>query len=215
MKGLFAHPDGDQLTMLNVYHAFKSPVAQADPRKWCHEHFLSLRALQSADNVRQQLKRIMEKSELELVSTDFNDKEYYTNIRRALVAGFFMQVAKKEPSGKTYKTVKDDQTVLLHPSTVLGVDSEWVVYNEFVLTTKNYVRTVTSVKPEWLLVCSRLPSQRAILIIFQDIAPTYYDLATFQKGEIKNALQRTLDKINRKEAMKGGGRWRSASIMIK
>jgi pre-mRNA-splicing factor ATP-dependent RNA helicase DHX15/PRP43 len=137
--------------MLNVYHAFKGAEAQADPKRWCHEHFLSLRALQSADNVRQQLKRIMEKSELDLVSTDFNDKDYYTNIRRALVAGFFMQVAKKEPSGKTYKTVKDDQNVLLHPSTVLGVDSEWVVYNEFVLTTKNYVRTVTSVRPEWLL----------------------------------------------------------------
>src|SRR6266536_1963572 len=105
MKALFAHPDGDHLTLLNVYHAFKSPQAQANPRKWCHEHFLSLRALQSADNVRQQLKRIMEKSELDLVSTDFNDKNYYTNIRRALVAGFFMQVAKKDSSGKTYKTV--------------------------------------------------------------------------------------------------------------
>ena len=153
MKALFAHPDGDHLTMLNVYHAFKGPEAQADPKKWCHEHFLSLRALQSADNVRQQLKRIMEKSEVELVSTPFTDKDYYTNIRRALVSGFFMQVAKKEGNGKTYKTVKDDQSVLLHPSTVLGVDSEWVVYNEFVLTTKNYVRTVTAVRPEWLLVC--------------------------------------------------------------
>jgi pre-mRNA-splicing factor ATP-dependent RNA helicase DHX15/PRP43 len=153
MKALFAHPDGDHLTMLNVYHAFKGPEAQADPKKWCHEHFLSLRALQSADNVRQQLKRIMEKSEVELVSTPFTDKDYYTNIRRALVSGFFMQVAKKEGNGKTYKTVKDDQSVLLHPSTVLGVDSDWVVYNEFVLTTKNYVRTVTAVRPEWLLVC--------------------------------------------------------------
>jgi len=42
--------------------------------------------------------------------------------------------------------------VMLHPSTVLAVDSEWVVYNEFVLTTKNYVRTVTSIRPEWLMV---------------------------------------------------------------
>ncbi|KUJ22945.1 P-loop containing nucleoside triphosphate hydrolase protein [Mollisia scopiformis] len=188
MKALFAHPDGDHLTMLNVYHAFKGAVAQANPKQWCHEHFLSLRALQSADNVRQQLKRIMEKSEVELLSTPFEDKDYYTNIRRALVAGFFMQVAKKDPSGKTYKTVKDDQSVLLHPSTVLGVDSDWVVYNEFVLTTKNYVRTVTSVKPEWLL----------------DIAPTYYDLETFAKGEIKTALQRTMDKVKRRQAMKGG-----------
>lgn len=188
MKALFAHPDGDHLTMLNVYHAFKGAEAQGDPKRWCHEHFLSLRALQSADSVRQQLKRIMEKSELELLSTPFNDKNYYTNIRRALVAGFFMQVAKKEGTGKTYKTIKDDQNVLLHPSTVLGVDSEWVVYNEFVLTTKNYVRTVTSVKPEWLL----------------DIAPVYYDLSTFSKGEIKTALQKAADRIKRKQAQKGG-----------
>ena len=69
-----------------------------------------------------------------------------------------MQVAKREGSGKTYKTVKDDQAVLLHPSSVLGIDSEWVVYNEFWLTTKNYVRTVTGVKPEWLLVCFEFPN---------------------------------------------------------
>ena len=152
MKNLFAHPDGDHLTMLNVYHAFKGSQAQANPKQWCHDHFLSLRALQSADNVRLQLRRIMEREELELVSTPFEDKKYYENIRRALVAGFFMQVAKKDTSGKTYVTVKDNQNVLLHPSTVLGQESEWVVYNEFVLTTKNYVRTVTAVKPEWLLV---------------------------------------------------------------
>jgi pre-mRNA-splicing factor ATP-dependent RNA helicase DHX15/PRP43 len=155
MKALFAHPDGDHLTMLNVYHAFKGDQAQANPRQWCHDHFISLRALQSADNVREQLKRIMEKQGLDLMSTPFQDKDYYTNIRRALVSGFFMQVAKKEASGKTYRTVKDDQAVLLHPSTVLGADFEWVVYNEFVLTTKNYVRTVTAIKPEWLMVSSQ------------------------------------------------------------
>lgn len=151
MKALFAHPEGDHLTMLNVYHAFKSPQAQDNPKQWCHDHFLSLRALQSADNVRMQLKRIMESREVELVSTPFEDKKYYENIRRALVAGFFMQVAMKD-STKTYVTIKDNQNVLLHPSTVLQQESEWLVYNEFVLTTKNYIRTVTVVKPEWLLV---------------------------------------------------------------
>jgi pre-mRNA-splicing factor ATP-dependent RNA helicase DHX15/PRP43 len=153
MKNLFAHQDGDHLTMLNVYHAFKSPEAQANPKQWCHDHFLSLRSLQSADNVRMQLLRIMERSELEMISTPFEDKKYYENIRRALCAGFFMQVAKKESQGKSvYTTVKDNQNVLLHPSTVLAHDAEWVLYNEFVLTTKNYIRTVTAVKPEWLLV---------------------------------------------------------------
>lgn len=156
MKQLFAHPDGDHLTMLNVYHAFKSPAAQVNPKQWCHDHFLSLRALQSAENVRLQLRRIMEREEIEFVSVPFEDKKYYENIRRALVAGFFMQVAKKEGNSKTYMTVKDNQVVLLHPSTVLSQDSEWLIYNEFVLTTKNYIRTVTTVKAEWLLVCLTL-----------------------------------------------------------
>ncbi|KAI9828140.1 MAG: DEAH-box ATP-dependent RNA helicase prp43 [Thelocarpon impressellum] len=192
MKALFAHPDGDHLTMLNVYHAFKGTDAQADPRGWCHEHFLSLRALQSADNVRAQLRRIMETHELELVSTPFEDKQYYENIRRALCAGFFMQVAHKEPAGKIYTMVKDgnQQPALLHPSTVLAHDAEWVLYNEYVLTTKNYIRTVTAVKPEWLL----------------DIAPTYYDLETFPKGEVKMALTRTAEKVRRRKAMKGRGK---------
>ncbi|EEH06598.1 pre-mRNA-splicing factor [Histoplasma capsulatum G186AR] len=188
MKNLFAHPDGDHLTLLNAYHAFKGPNAQANPRQWCHDHFLSLRALQSADNVRQQLQRIMEREEIELVSTPFEDKKYYENIRRALVAGFFMQVAKKESQGKNlYRTVKDNnEPVLLHPSSVLGHEAEWVLYNEFVLTTKNYVRTVTAVKGEWLL----------------DIAPVYYDISSFPKGEIRSALIRAAERLSRKEKMR-------------
>lgn len=155
MKNLFAHPDGDHLTMLNVYHAYRSNEAQENPKQWCHDHFLSQRALQSADNVRSQLLRIMERQDLEMISTSFEDKKYYENIRRALCAGFFMQVAKKDTGGKSqYLTIKDNQNVLLHPSTVLAHEAEWVLYNEFVLTTKNYIRTVTAVKPEWLLVCS-------------------------------------------------------------
>lgn len=154
MKNLFAHPDGDHLSLLNVYHAFKSSDAQNNAKQWCHDHFLSLRSLQSADNVRMQLLRIMEREELEMISTSFEDKRYYENIRRALCAGFFMQVAKKESQSKNqYLTIKDNQNVLLHPSTVLSFDAEWVLYNEFVLTSKNYIRTVTAVKPEWLMVC--------------------------------------------------------------
>lgn len=205
MKNLFAHQDGDHLTMLNVYHAFKSPEAQANPKQWCHDHFLSLRSLQSADNVRMQLLRIMERSELEMISTPFEDKKYYENIRRALCAGFFMQVAKKESQGKSvYTTVKDNQNVLLHPSTVLAHDAEWVLYNEFVLTTKNYIRTVTAVKPEWLLVRS-LPYPfyiDTIANLNQDIAPTYYEPSSFPKGDMQSALLRARDRLARKEKMR-------------
>jgi pre-mRNA-splicing factor ATP-dependent RNA helicase DHX15/PRP43 len=213
MKNLFAHPDGDHLTLLNVYHAFKGAEAQANPKQWCHDHFLSLRSLQSADNVRLQLQRIMEREEVELVSTPFEDKKYYDNIRRALVAGFFMQAAKKDSAGKSmYTTVKDNQQVLLHPSTVLGYDAEWVLYNEFVLTTKNYIRTITSIKPEWLLVSDLIfPHQSvyfhgSMLMFFffswQEISPNYYDVSSFPKGDIRSALLRAAERLARKEKMR-------------
>lgn len=51
--------------------------------------------------------------------------------------------------GGTYLTVKDNQLVNLHPSTVLDHKPEWALYNEFMLTTKNYIRTITDIKPEW------------------------------------------------------------------
>jgi pre-mRNA-splicing factor ATP-dependent RNA helicase DHX15/PRP43 len=187
MKNMFAHADGDHLTLLNVYHAFKGQP-QDKAKQWCYDSFLNLRSLQSADNVRMQLKRIMEREELELVSTPYEDKKYYENIRRALVSGFFMQVAKRDSNGKTYTTVKDNQTVLLHPSTVLNQESEWVIYNEFVLTSKNYIRTVTGVKGEWLL----------------DISPAYYSLDSFPKGEIKTALMRVQERVARRQKMAKG-----------
>jgi pre-mRNA-splicing factor ATP-dependent RNA helicase DHX15/PRP43 len=45
-----------------------------------------------------------------------------------------------------YLTVKDNQVVQLHPSTCLDRKPEWVLYHEFVLTTKHYIRTCTEVK---------------------------------------------------------------------
>ncbi|CDK25654.1 unnamed protein product [Kuraishia capsulata CBS 1993] len=186
-KAYFAHPDGDHLTMLNVYHAFKSDEAyEIGLHQWCRDYFLSYRSLKSAENVRAQLQRMMERYDLELVSVDYDDRNYHNNIRKALASGFFMQVAKKKSTGKGYLTVKDNQEVLIHPSTVLAHDSEWVIYNEFVLTSSNYIRTVTSVKPEWLI----------------EYAPAYYDLSNFQRGDVKLSLERVQAMHDKKKELK-------------
>ena len=51
-----------------------------------------------------------------------------------------------------YLTIKDNQVVQLHPSTCLDHKPEWVIYNEFVLTTKNYIRTCTDVKRKFRII---------------------------------------------------------------
>jgi len=178
-KMRFAHIDGDHLTLLNVYHAFKQ---NQESMQWCYDNFINYRSLKSSDNVRQQLSRIMDRFNLRRSSTDFTSRDYYINIRKALVAGFFMQIAHLERTGH-YLTAKDNQMVQLHPSTVLDHKPEWVLYNEFVLTTKNYIRTVTDIKPEWLV----------------KTAPQYYDMANFPQCEAKRVLERIIAKIQTKQ----------------
>jgi pre-mRNA-splicing factor ATP-dependent RNA helicase DHX15/PRP43 len=177
-KNRFAHLDGDHLTLLNVFHAYKQHAADGvDPTTFCYDNYLNSRSLKSAESVREQLKTIMERLNIIMESTDFHDKEYYPNIRKCLVSGFFMQVAHLEKSNH-YLTVKDNQVVALHPSTAIAHKPEWVLYNEFVLTSKNFVRTVTQVRGEWLI----------------DFAPSYYDISCLPKSEARNQLERIIMK---------------------
>ncbi|XP_003371332.1 ATP-dependent RNA helicase Dhx8 [Trichinella spiralis] len=182
-KMRYAHIDGDHLTLLNLYHAFKQ---NHEDVQWCYDNFINYRNIKNADNVRLQLSRIMDRLGLKRKSTEFTSRDYYTNIRKALVSGFFMQVAHLERNG-SYLTIKDNQVVQLHPSTVLDHKPEWVLYNEFVLTSKNYIRTVTDVKPEWLL----------------RIAPDYYDMDNFPVCEAKRHLEQISRRLQSRQYSEG------------
>lgn len=63
-----------------------------ESNQWCYDNFVNYRSLMSADNVRQQLSRIMDRFNLPRRSTEFTSRDYYINIRKALCTGFFMQV---------------------------------------------------------------------------------------------------------------------------
>jgi len=163
--------------MLNVYHAYKQ---NHEGQQWCFDNFVQYRAMKQADSVRDQLARIMDRFNLKRLSTDFSSKDYYLNIRKALCTGFFMQIAHLERTGH-YLTVKDNQVVQLHPSTCLDHKPEWVLYNEFVLTSKNYIRTCSDIRPDWLL----------------KIAPNYYNMRNFPQCEAKRELERLQNRVTK------------------
>ncbi|VVA26247.1 PREDICTED: pre-mRNA-splicing factor ATP-dependent [Prunus dulcis] len=48
VKARFIHIDGDHLTLLNVYHAYKQN--NEDP-SWCYHNFVNHRALKAVDNI--------------------------------------------------------------------------------------------------------------------------------------------------------------------
>ena len=65
---------------------------------------------------------------------------------------------------------------------------------------------MTAVKPEWLLVSLPIKSSHHMFILLtvlvQDIAPTYYDINSFPKGDIRSALTRASERLIRKEKMR-------------
>lgn len=71
----------------------------------------------------------------------------------------------------------------IHPSSTLDHKPEWCMYNEFVLTSKNYIRTVTEIQPEWLF----------------EASPDYFNLDEMKNGESKRKLERVYKRMKENE----------------
>lgn len=153
-KAKFHQPEGDHLTLLAVYQAWKNNNYS---KAWCYENFIQARSLLRAQDVRKQLITIMDRYNLDVVSCGKN----YTRIRKAITSGFFAHAAKKDPQ-EGYKTLVENQPVYMHPSSALfNHQPEWVVYHTLVVTTKEYMREVIAIEPKWLA----------------ELAPNFYTVA--------------------------------------
>ena len=88
--------------------------------------------MKRARDIQDQLEGLMERVEIEICS-NASDLDA---IKKAITSGFFHHSARLQRDG-TYKTVKNPQTVHIHPSSGLAeIRPRWVVYHELVLTTK-------------------------------------------------------------------------------
>ena len=74
----------------------------------------------------------------------------HEELRKALVCGLFTHAARRQPDG-SFLVIKSGQTVHLHPSSVLlGKKPKCIVFNEVVLTSKQYAHTASVVDAAWL-----------------------------------------------------------------
>ena len=73
-----------------------------------------------------------------------------TAIMHCLLRGFVLNTARIQPD-KTYKTMGANQTVAIHPSSVMkDRKTECIVYTEYVFTTKPFARGVSAVQLDWV-----------------------------------------------------------------
>eukprot|EP00897_Mesotaenium_endlicherianum_P007025 jgi/Mesen1/6350/ME000328S05636 len=158
---------GDHIALMKVFNSWQETNFSS---QWCYENYIQVRSMKRARDVRDQLAGLLERVEVEPSSSEHD----LDAIRKAITSGFFYHTAKLQKSG-AYRTVKNPQTVHVHPSSGLAqVLPRWVVYHELVFTTKEYMRQVIEIQPDWLV----------------EIAPHYYKLK-----DVEDAGARKMPKV--------------------
>lgn len=157
---------GDHLTLLNVY---KQWAEAGFSKQWTVENYVQYRSMCRARDVRDQLEKLMERVEIDIKAA----LDDHVAVRKAITAGYFYHTAKLNKGGN-YRTIKGNQTVLIHPNSALFEETpRCLLYHELVLTTKEYMRQVIEINPEWLL----------------EIAPHYYKPKEIDDGGKKMPKQ--------------------------
>ena len=162
-KTKFVNNQSDHLTFLKVFEEFKKNHTQ----QWCSENFLQYRSLKKAEEIKEQLYKILNKFNLKIIST-----KNLAKVRKAITAGYFFNAARIDKD--CFRNLADDNSVYIHPSSVLfNKNPEWIVYHELIFTSKEYLREITAIDPNWLI----------------DVAGKYYkicdpnSISKRQKGE--------------------------------
>uniref|UniRef100_A0A4W4GCN2 Helicase-associated domain-containing protein n=1 Tax=Electrophorus electricus TaxID=8005 RepID=A0A4W4GCN2_ELEEL len=149
-RRLFMHPEGDHLTLINVYNAY---LQNNEDEAWCITNFLNASALQLAVVIRAELLEVMQRIELPVSPPAFGCQDNILNIKRALISGFFLKVAHDVDGLGNYLLLTHRHVAHMHPfSTYMCRQPRpsppaWVLYHDFTISHDNCICTASEVHP--------------------------------------------------------------------
>eukprot|EP00474_Spongospora_subterranea_P010219 CRZ10677.1 hypothetical protein [Spongospora subterranea] len=153
----FAVAEGDMITLLNVWRAYED-AGRAE--SWCNDHFLDVRSLRRASQIRKRIRSSLRGLGHSIVSCG-ND---IAPIIKSIAMGFFMNCANLQRDG-TYSTISaqgiSKVNLKIHPTSVLADQApQWVLYFDAIHTDQIYIRDLTRIEPHFL----------------KDIAPNFFEI---------------------------------------
>ncbi|XP_012877339.1 PREDICTED: putative pre-mRNA-splicing factor ATP-dependent RNA helicase DHX32 [Dipodomys ordii] len=188
----FSHPEGDHFTLINIFKAYQDAALNSTSEhcveKWCHDYFLNCSALRMADVIRAELLEIIKRIELPYAEPAFGSKENNLNIKKALLSGYFMQIARDVDGAGNYLMLTHKQVAQLHPLSTYSITKkmpEWVLFHQFSISENNYIRVTSAISPE----------------LFMQLAPQYY-FSNLPPSESKDILQQVMDHLSPLSTMK-------------
>mmetsp|Transcript_25852 Transcript_25852/g.41263 ORF Transcript_25852/g.41263 Transcript_25852/m.41263 type:complete len:310 (+) Transcript_25852:124-1053(+) len=169
----FFVPESDHLTLCNVYNLCKRQKFNA---AWCAKHFIHRKAVVKAHEVRQQLESMA--PPLPPGVTAVSGTPAWDLVRKAICSAYFVHATRLK-SITEYINLLNGTPANLHPSSAIcgiGETPDYVVYHELVLTTKEYMRTVTAIDPLWLA----------------EMGPMFFSIKGYEDHD-RHTLQSSLD----------------------
>ncbi|KAG9102102.1 hypothetical protein FRC06_002318 [Ceratobasidium sp. 370] len=145
----FVKTGGDHFTLLNIWEQWSETNYS---QQWCYENFVQFKSLSRVRDIRDQLAGLCDRVEV-VIQSNPNSNDIVP-IQKAITSGYFYNTARLQKSGDSYRTLKTNQTVYIHPSSSLFQSQppiKFALYYELVMTSKSYMRQVMDIKPAWLL----------------------------------------------------------------
>lgn len=194
MREKFLIAESDHLTLLNIFGQWELNLKKfrnsyAKINTWCNKNFLQLKSLLRAKDIKNQIMLIMKQSRLPVARAKSDD-----DVRKCLAASFYQQLAKLTKinvngSAEFVNLRHNYMKMHLHPTSALNganLNSNYVIYHELVLTTKEYMNCVTSVEAEWLL----------------EFGYKFFDIADHYRHKMKGKLDaKLINKFQLQEAL--------------
>ena len=152
----FAIEESDHLTILNIFQKW---LESHRSDSWCRHRFIDSRVLRQAYDVKEQLSGITKRLN---VSENQKTESLNTPIFKSMIAGFRKNIAILSSDGDGYElSLRTKEKVYVHPSSVLFKNPvRHILYTELVLTTKAFIRTLSSVESEWIPELRNQPSKK-------------------------------------------------------
>jgi ATP-dependent RNA helicase DDX35 len=147
-RGSWAQGEGDLVTYLNVFRAYKS---NGENPQWCNRNYLKHKVLARVKDIRKQLCFHLQRMRVPVVAADRDDRTAVA-VRKAVTAGFFANAVQSVAAGG-YSSLRAGGCTRLdvHPSSVLfNSRPPHLVFHHVQKTDKVWMLEVCTVEPDWL-----------------------------------------------------------------
>eukprot|EP00873_Tetraselmis_striata_P022185 jgi/Tetstr1/442449/TSEL_003195.t1 len=161
LKELIAEGLGDHVLLLRVFLAWDA--AGSNSFQVARELGLDHRGMRFARDVKRQLEGVLTSSAASMLGGAGGSAALRVNsplaikpLRKAICTGYATHLARRMQLHNGYRTISDNSKLAhLHPSSsFLGMDEdgmlpEWIVYHEFIATSKPFLSKVCPVEARW------------------------------------------------------------------